>query len=136
MTVSNIQVVNLSDVTFLMSTFIWLWRFTLCVTLCAKNISLHKKRSFPLRISSVNVTKSAVSWNEMFKIHWGLSAEILRETFLSKTIRIIFSETIFLKKCTLCHHDTESLSFLVPKIWIQYQCNWSNQRALTPSNEK
>ena len=54
---------------------------------------------------------------EMFKIHWGLSAEILRETFLSKTIRIIFSETICLKKCTLCHHDTESLSFLVPKIW-------------------
>ena len=31
-------------------------------TLGAMNRSLHKKRSFPLRISSVNVTKSAGNW--------------------------------------------------------------------------
>ena len=40
---------------------------------------------------------------EMFKIHRGLSPEILRETFVSKISSYNFAETILLKKvkCTL-----------------------------------
>ena len=40
---------------------------------------------------------------EVFKIHRGLSPEILRETLCPKQVRIIFAETILLKnvKCTL-----------------------------------
>ena len=40
---------------------------------------------------------------EMFKIHRGLSPEILREIFVPKQVRITFAETILLKnvKCTL-----------------------------------
>ena len=55
---------------------------------------------------------------EMFKIHRGLSLEILRETFLPKTssynLRRI--DTFEKRKVHSVYHGTESLSFLGPKI--------------------
>ena len=43
---------------FLNHVFSWLWLWT-CYSVVQNHLTLHKKRSFPLRIFSVNVTKSA-----------------------------------------------------------------------------
>ena len=54
----------------------------------------------------------------MFKIHRGLSAEILRETFVSKTSSYNFrrNDTFEKRKVHSVYHGIESLSFLGPKI--------------------
>ena len=56
---------------------------------------------------------------EMFKIHRGLSPEILRETFLSKTnsYNLRRNDTFEKHKVHSVYHGTEPLSFLDPKIW-------------------
>ena len=56
---------------------------------------------------------------EMFKIHRGLSPEILRETFVSKTssYNLCRNDTFEKRKVHSVYHGTESLSFLVSKIW-------------------
>ena len=56
---------------------------------------------------------------EMFKIHRGLSPEILRETFVSKTssYNLRRNDTFEKRKVHYVYHGTESLSFLGPKIW-------------------
>ena len=56
---------------------------------------------------------------EMFKIHQGLSPEILRETFVSKTSSCNFrkNDTFEKRKVHSVYHGTESLSFLGLKIW-------------------
>ena len=56
---------------------------------------------------------------EMFKIHQGLSPEILRETFLSKTssYKLRRSDTFEKRQAHSLYHDTWSLSFLGPNIW-------------------
>ena len=55
----------------------------------------------------------------MFKIQGGLSPEILRETFVSKTssYNICRNDTFENRKVHSVYHGTESLSFLDPKIW-------------------
>ena len=55
----------------------------------------------------------------MFKIHRGLSPEILRETFVSKTssYNLRRNDTFEKRKVHSVYHGTESLSFLGPKIW-------------------
>ena len=56
---------------------------------------------------------------EMFKIHRGLSPEILRETFVSKTSSYNLRRNAAFEKRKVhsVYHGTESLSFLGPKIW-------------------
>ena len=56
---------------------------------------------------------------EMFKIHRGLSPEILRETFVPKTssYNLRRNDTFEKRKVHSVYHDTESLSFLGPTIW-------------------
>ena len=56
---------------------------------------------------------------EMFKIHQGLSPEILRETFVPKTssYNLRRNHTFKKRKVHSVYHGTESLSFLGPKIW-------------------
>ena len=56
---------------------------------------------------------------EMFKIHRGLSPEILRERFVSKTssYNLRRNDTFEKRKVHSVHHSTESFSFLGPKIW-------------------
>ena len=56
---------------------------------------------------------------EMFKIHRGLSPEILRETFVSKTslYNLRRNDTFEKRKVHSVYHGTESLSFLGSKIW-------------------
>ena len=56
---------------------------------------------------------------EMFKIHRGLSPEILRETFVSKTSSYNLRRNYTFKKHQVhsVYHGTESLSILGPKIW-------------------
>ena len=56
---------------------------------------------------------------EMLKIHKGLSPEILRETFVSKTSSYNFlrNDTFEKRKVHSVYHGTESLLFLGPKIW-------------------
>ena len=56
---------------------------------------------------------------KMFKIHRGLSPEIPRETFVSKTSSYNLRRSDTFEKCKVhsLYHDTESLSFLGPKIW-------------------
>ena len=55
----------------------------------------------------------------MFKIHRGLSPEILRETSMSKTssYNLRRNKTFEKRKVHSVYHGTESLSFLGPKIW-------------------
>ena len=55
----------------------------------------------------------------MFKIHRGLSPEILRETFVSKpsSYNLCRNDTFEKRKVKTFYHGTESLSFLAPKIW-------------------
>ena len=56
---------------------------------------------------------------KMFKIHRGLSPDILRETFVSKTslYNLHRNDTFNKRKVHSVYHGTESLSFLGPKIW-------------------
>ena len=56
---------------------------------------------------------------EMFKIHRGLSPEILRETFVPKTssYNLRRNDTFEKRKVHSVYHGTELLSFLDPKIW-------------------
>ena len=56
---------------------------------------------------------------EMFKIRRGLSPEILRETFVSKTslYNLRRNDTFGKRQVHSLYHGTESLSFLGQKIW-------------------
>ena len=56
---------------------------------------------------------------EMFKIHQGLSPEILRETFVSKTSSYNFrrNDTFEKRHVHSVYHGTKSLLFLGSKIW-------------------
>ena len=56
---------------------------------------------------------------EMFKTRRGLSPEILRETFVSKTSLRDFRRKFFFEKRQVhsVYHSTESLLLLGPKIW-------------------
>ena len=56
---------------------------------------------------------------EMFKTHWGLSPEILRETFVPKTslYNLRRNNTFETHEVLSVYHGTEWLSFLGPKIW-------------------
>ena len=56
---------------------------------------------------------------EMFKNYRGLSPEILRETFVSKTssYNLGRNDTVEKHQVHSAYHVTESLSFLGPKIW-------------------
>ena len=56
---------------------------------------------------------------EMFKIHRGLSSNILREIFLVKISLCNFrrNNTLERQHVHSVYHGTESLSFLLPKIW-------------------
>ena len=56
---------------------------------------------------------------EMFKIHRGLSPEILRETFVSKTnsYNIRRNDSFKKRQVQSVYHSTELLSFLGPKMW-------------------
>ena len=55
----------------------------------------------------------------MLKTHRGLSPEILRETFVSKTSSYNLRRKNAFEKRQVhsVYHGTESLSFLGPKIW-------------------
>ena len=55
----------------------------------------------------------------MFKIHRGLSPEILRETFVSKTssYNLRRNDTFEKHQVHSVYHGTESSSFLAPKVW-------------------
>ena len=60
-----------------------------------------------------------VSAKKMFEIHRGLSLQILRETFVSKTSSYDLRRNDTFEKLqvySVCH-NTEWLSFLGPKIW-------------------
>ena len=56
---------------------------------------------------------------EIFKIHRGLSLEILRETFVPKTssYNLRRNDTFEKRKVHSVYHGTESLSFLGSKLW-------------------
>ena len=56
---------------------------------------------------------------EMYKIHQGLSPEILRETFESKTgsYNLLKNDSFEIRQVHSVYHTTKSLSFLGPKIW-------------------
>ena len=56
---------------------------------------------------------------EMFKIHRGLSPEILRETFMSKisSYNLCRNDTFEKHQVHSIYQGTESLSFLGPKAW-------------------
>ena len=56
---------------------------------------------------------------EMFKIHRDLSPEVVTETFESKTssYNLRTNDAFEKRQVNFVYHGTESLSFLVPKIW-------------------
>ena len=56
---------------------------------------------------------------EMFKIHQDLSPEVVTETFESKTssYNLRRNDAFEKRQVNFVYHGTESLSFLVPKIW-------------------
>ena len=56
----------------------------------------------------------------MFKIHRGLSPEVLRETFVSKTssYNLRRNHTFEKRKVHSLYQGTESLSFLGPKLFV------------------
>ena len=56
---------------------------------------------------------------EIFKIHRGLSPEILRETFVCKasSYNLRRNDTFEKRKVHSVYHGTESSSSLCPKIW-------------------
>ena len=68
---------------------------------------------------SINHGNLQVLATEMFKLHRGLSPEILGETFVSKTssYNLRRNDTFEKRKVHSVYHGTESLSFLGPKLW-------------------
>ena len=74
--------------------------------------------SVKLKSVSIHRRDLQVLATEMFKIHGGLSLEILRETFVSKTssYNLRRNDTFEKHKVHSVYHGTESLSFLGPKI--------------------
>ena len=56
---------------------------------------------------------------EMFKIHRGMSPDILREIFVPKISSYNLHKNNTFERCQVhsVYHGTESLSFLGPKIW-------------------
>ena len=68
---------------------------------------------------SVHHRNLQVLATEMFKIHRGLSPEILRETFVSKTnsYNIRRNDSFKKRQVQSVYHSTELLSFLGPKMW-------------------
>ena len=68
---------------------------------------------------SIHQRNLQVLATEMFKTHRGLSPEILRETFMSKTgsYNLRKNNSFEKRKVHSVYHGTESLSFLGPKIW-------------------
>ena len=56
---------------------------------------------------------------EMFKTHRGLSPDILREIFVPKISLYNFRRNNIFERRQIhsAYHDTESLTFLDPKIW-------------------
>ena len=56
---------------------------------------------------------------EMFQIHRGLSPDILREIFVAKIsfYNLCRNNTLERQQVHSVYRDTESLSFLLPKIW-------------------
>ena len=69
--------------------------------------------------NSVSIHHRNLQLLAMCKIHRGLSPEILRETFVSKTssYNLRRNDTFEKRKVHSVYHSTESLSFLGPKIW-------------------
>ena len=98
---------------------------------CQDNTSTFQE--VPNKDNSVSIRQRnlQVLATEMFKIHWGLSPEILRETFVSKTssYNLRRNDTFEKRQVHSVYHGTESLSFLIPKIW-----DWTSQRVLILSN--
>ena len=56
---------------------------------------------------------------EIFKIHRGLSPDLLRETFVSKTssYNLHINDTFEKRQVHYVYRGTESLSILGPKLW-------------------
>ena len=56
---------------------------------------------------------------EMFKVHRGLSPDVLREILVPKisSYNLRRNNTFKRRQVHSVHHGTESLSFLGPKIW-------------------
>ena len=81
---------------------------------------LNKDNSVSIRHRNFQVLAT-----EMFKIHRGLSREILRETFVLKTSshNLRRNDTFETRKVHSVYHGTESLWFLGPKYGIYYQLN-------------
>ena len=75
---------------------------------------LNKDNSVPIHHRNLQVLAT-----EMFKIHRGLSPEILRKTFVSKTslYNLRRNDTFEKRKVYSVYHGTESSSFLGPKLW-------------------
>ena len=71
---------------------------------------------------------------KMYKIHRGLSPEILRETFVSKTgsYNLRKNDAFEIRQVHSVYHTTESLSFLGPEIW--YLVPLELKQAGIPSN--
>ena len=76
-------------------------------------------------LSNKDNTVSINHWNlqalarEMFKIHWGLCPDILREIFVPKIslYNLRRSNAFERRQVHSVYYGTESLSFLGPKIW-------------------
>ena len=75
---------------------------------------LNKDKSISIHHRNLQVLAT-----EMFKIHEGLSPEILKETFVSKTnwYNLRRNNTFEKRQVHCIYHGTELLSFLGPKIW-------------------
>ena len=75
---------------------------------------LNKDKSFSIHHRNLQFLAT-----EMFKIHRGLSQEILRETFVPKTSSYYLrrNDTFEKRKVSSVYHGTEPLSFLGLKIW-------------------
>ena len=83
------------------------------------NTSTFQKLLNKYNTVSVHRRNLHVLATEMFKIHRGLSPEILRKTFVSKTSSYNLLRSDAFEKCQVhsVYHGTESLSFLGPKRW-------------------
>ena len=79
-------------------------------TIFVSYATLHKKWSFPLRISSVNVTKSTVSF--------GFGYILLKKSLMANFISCAVQETIFLVKFLIKANE------IVKKAEINIMVNW------------